>query len=73
MLLGSVRGGFTLVELGVVRIVTGVTCTVALPRLRDTLGSHRGRAIRADPSLALRVASGGETAQPFGAPLHLTG
>jgi prepilin-type N-terminal cleavage/methylation domain-containing protein len=37
-LLGCVRRGFTLVELVVVLIVTGVTCTVALPRLRDTPG-----------------------------------
>src|SRR6266853_3398320 len=35
--------GFTLVEFGVVLIVTGVTCTVGLPGLRDSLGSHRRR------------------------------
>jgi len=55
-LIGDVRRGFTLIELVVVLIVIGVTCTVALPRFRDTLDRIAVERSVADVSVALGVA-----------------
>lgn len=47
------RRGFTLVELVVVLVVIGVTCTFALPRLRDSLDRIAVERAASDVSLAL--------------------
>src|SRR5206468_11747171 len=51
--MAGVRRGFTLVELVVVLVVIGVTCTFAVPRLRDILDRIAVERAAADVSLAL--------------------
>lgn len=55
-MIGGMRRGFTLIELVVVLIVIGVTCTAALPRLRDTLDRIAVEGSAADVSVALGAA-----------------
>jgi prepilin-type N-terminal cleavage/methylation domain-containing protein len=50
-----VRRGFSFVELVVVLLVIGITSTVVLPRLRDTLDRIAVERAAADVSLALGV------------------
>lgn len=56
MLYCSVRRGFTLIELVVALVVIGVTLTLALPRLGDTLDRIAVERSAADLSVALAAA-----------------